>query len=211
MIWLASWPRSGNTFLRTILWNCFAMKSGSVYPNDLGGDRNLARVIGHVELDEIGKGAFRAGDPPILKTHERPKNSDPAIFVIRDGRPACVSLWKFYEKQFPLSVIVEGRHRFDSWANHFKSWNPINRPNTLLLKYEYMVSDINGVIDILAKHLNRQPKTYDLPSRDRVADITGHHVNKQYDWREFLVDSDLDKFWETNGDVMKLTYGKTRQ
>ena len=61
MIWLASWPRSGNTFLRTILWNCFAMKSGSVYPNDLGGDRNLTRVIGHVEHDEIGKGAFHPG------------------------------------------------------------------------------------------------------------------------------------------------------
>ena len=30
-VWLASYPRSGNTMLRTILWHGFAMKSGAIY------------------------------------------------------------------------------------------------------------------------------------------------------------------------------------
>ena len=33
---LSSYPRSGNTFLRTVLYQCFNLKSGSVYGDDLG-------------------------------------------------------------------------------------------------------------------------------------------------------------------------------
>ena len=45
VVWLASYPRSGNTFLRTILWHCFGLRSASVYPKDLGGNRALEAVI----------------------------------------------------------------------------------------------------------------------------------------------------------------------
>ena len=42
MIWIASYPRSGNTFLRTILWHCFGLKSASIYPQDL--DMHLSPI-----------------------------------------------------------------------------------------------------------------------------------------------------------------------
>jgi hypothetical protein len=32
--WLASYPRSGNTLLRTILKQCFGLSSQSVYPDE---------------------------------------------------------------------------------------------------------------------------------------------------------------------------------
>ncbi len=41
VIWLASYPRSGNTLLRTVLYQCFGIQSASVYPNDLGGNKAL--------------------------------------------------------------------------------------------------------------------------------------------------------------------------
>ena len=37
-IWLASYPRSGNTLLRTILNHCFNLKSASFYFSDFKGN-----------------------------------------------------------------------------------------------------------------------------------------------------------------------------
>ncbi len=207
MIWLASWPRSGNTFLRTILWNCFRLKSTSVYPQDLGGNRKLALQVGHVEHTEIHKGSFMPGDPILVKTHEHPTDDKPAIYVVRDGRPACVSLWKFYNKSAPLSVIVSGRHRFGTWANHVKAWNPRNRPNTLLVKYEDMVEHLSDVINSIGTFLKREPLSYDMPSREQVAGQGGRHVNTFSDWKEALTGDDLTLFWDTNRDMMESIYG----
>jgi len=208
MIWLASWPRSGNTFLRTILWNCFRLKSTSIYPQDLGANRKLALQIGHVEHNEINKSSFMPGDPILVKTHEHPTDNKPAIYVIRDGRPACVSLWKFYNKSTPLSVIISGQHRFGTWANHMKAWNPEERPNTLLLKYEDMVKDLKGTIDTIAAYIQREPLAYELPPRDHIAGIGGHHVNTYSDWKDILTGDELRLFWETNGHMMEKVYGK---
>ena len=58
-IWLASYPRSGNTFLRTILWHCFGLRSASVYPQDLGGNRALEGYVGHIETVRMEGSDFR--------------------------------------------------------------------------------------------------------------------------------------------------------
>ena len=49
VVWLASYPRSGNTFLRTILWQCFGLRSASIYPKDLGSKKALEDYVGHIE------------------------------------------------------------------------------------------------------------------------------------------------------------------
>jgi hypothetical protein len=54
-IFLASYPRSGNTYLRTILNHCFDLKSASIYPNDLGGNATLEKFVGHIEHIQNGK------------------------------------------------------------------------------------------------------------------------------------------------------------
>lgn len=97
VIWLASYPRSGNTLLRTILWQCFGLPSGSVYPDDLGGNRALADYVGHIERGPNRETTFPVGSIPMMKTHEFPKDRGHAIYVIRDGRDVIVSLWKFYK------------------------------------------------------------------------------------------------------------------
>lgn len=73
-IWLASYPRSGNTLLRTILNHCFGLKSASVYTKDLGGNEKLETYVGHIEHDEKGKLSFPNGVLPLIKTHQLRKN-----------------------------------------------------------------------------------------------------------------------------------------
>jgi hypothetical protein len=193
--------------LRTVLWNCFRLRSTSVYPQDLGNNRKLALQIGHVERDEMKPGSLMPGDPLLIKTHEHPTDDKPAIYVLRDGRAACVSLWKFYDKKYPLSTVISGDHRFGTWARHAEAWNPGNRPDTLFIRYEEMVGNLHAVIDAIGGFLCRTPLGFELPLRDDIAGIGGHHVKSFSDWQASLTGRDLELFWKTNGRMMEILYG----
>jgi hypothetical protein len=204
IVWLASYPRSGNTFLRTILWQCLGLRSASIYPTDLGGKKALEEYVGHIEHDAKGQIAFPKDSLPRVKTHEPPRDNSPAIYVIRDGRDACVSLWKFYDKTLPLDAVVRGQHRFGTWAGHIQSWNPVNRPNTLLLKYEDMIADLAGTLGHLSAFLKRDVVSTSLPSRDTIAGSDGRWVRSKEDSRKVLTSEILALFEQVNGETSRL-------
>lgn len=109
LIMLASYPRSGNTYLRTILWHCFKLPSASVYQQDLLGAKTLEKYVGHVE---IAPGDCRTGPEKrgiqAVKTHKYPVDDTSAIYVVRDGRAASVSLWEFIHRKITLDELIEG-------------------------------------------------------------------------------------------------------
>ena len=201
-IWLASYPRSGNTFLRTILWHCFGLRSASVYPKDLGGNSALEEYVGHIEHGPDGRVRFPANTLRLVKTHELPRDEWPAIYVIRDGRAASVSLWKFYGKKIPLDEVIEGRHMFGTWANHVRSWNPWERRQTLLLHYESMRSDLPATLSSISEFLDSPILKETVPPRDTIAKVDGKWVKKKSDWREDLSGDLLKRFDEINHAVM---------
>jgi len=156
-VWLASYPRSGNSYLRAILWNCFGLRSGSLYADDLQGDVNVARQIGHYEAAAHGVFSAPFRRLPLVKTHEWPVDGRKAIYVVRDGRASCRSHWHFlrasgYDVEF--TDIIAGRHRFGSWSGHVLAWNPMTRPDTLFLRYEDLTQDFDQVLIRLAGFLN---------------------------------------------------------
>jgi hypothetical protein len=207
IIWLASYPRSGNTFLRTILWHCFGLRSASIYPNDLGGKKELESYVGHIEHVPGQKIQFQAGGLPLLKTHEPPTDANPAIYVVRDGRAASVSLWQFYGQKIPLEAIITGQNRFGTWSNHLSAWKPWERPNTLLIRYEEIASNLPPVLDKISTFLNRAVLTNKIPDRDIVAATDGRWVKGRSDWQSKISDGQLKLFNETNKDMLqKLGY-----
>ena len=72
-VWLASYPRSGNTLLRCVLNHCFGLPSTSLYPNDLGRNRTLQRHAGH----------FNIGAPPLELTPNGLRLAEGAISIGR--------------------------------------------------------------------------------------------------------------------------------
>jgi len=206
MVWLASYPRSGNTFLRTVLRHCFNLRSASVYPRDLGGNRALEEYVGHIEhgprmYDELG-----ANGLSLIKTHEYPKDSHPAIYVVRDGRAACVSLWRFYENKIPLETVIEGRHRFGTWAAHVTAWNPRARPNTLLLVYEQLRDDLPGSLVKISRFLGMPIVGERIPDRNAIAASDGRWVRQESRWQTELQGPSLARFEEISADVLR-AYG----
>ena len=178
-IWLSSYPRSGNTLVRTILFHCFNLKTGSVYPNDLGGNSNLENYVGHIEQNQNRSITFSDGALPIIKTHEFHKGENKTIYIVRDGRAASASFWEFTNPKVPMSNIIEGKHKFGKWCDHLESWNPLERPNTLLLKYEDILENLDSILIKLRDFLDRDIVSFNLPSRNSIAGSDGKWVRKK--------------------------------
>ncbi|MBF0281912.1 MAG: sulfotransferase domain-containing protein [Zetaproteobacteria bacterium] len=200
-IWIASYPRSGNTYLRTILRHVFGLRSASIYPNDLAGNKALEAYVGHVEYNSMMQKRIH-NEPLLIKTHEYARDNRPAIYIIRDGRAACVSLWKFYDCTKSMESVVEGFYRFGTWGNHVKSWGPWARPNTLLLKYEDLRDDLPMCLEMLSQFLKIEVVSTVIPDRDIIAAADGKWVKKETDWRAELNGENLRKFMEINGEIL---------
>ena len=207
MAWLASYPRSGNTFLRTILWQCFGLRSASYYRDDLGGNKELEEYVGHIERGSNNEISFPENNISLVKTHEYPLDDTPAIYVVRDGRAASVSLWEFYNKIAPLEKFIEGQHRFGTWANHLQAWKPWERPNTLLLKYEDMRDNLPNATKKISDFLEQDILRASITDRDTIADTDGMWVKRKGDWESKMPEDALKKFYQLNkGMLRKMGY-----
>tara|TARA_B110001469_G_scaffold26403_1_gene27175 strand:- start:1114 stop:1758 length:645 start_codon:yes stop_codon:yes gene_type:complete len=203
LVWLSSYPRSGNTFLRTILWQCFGQRSGSIYPRDLGGKPALEEYVGHVEHAPSGKINFLTGNLPLVKTHEHDKDEAKAIYVVRDGRAACVSFKAFYKERVPLEEILFGKTRFGSWGDNVNSWRPWERANTLFLKYEDIRDDLPSTLTKISVFLDCDILKHEIPQRDTIAKSDGQWVRRRTDWRDELQGELLERFNQENWELLK--------
>jgi len=202
-VWLASYPRSGNTFLRTALWHCFGLRSSSIYPRDLGGNKELEEYVGHIEHGPNIQKQFHETGISLIKTHEPPKDNKPAIYVIRDGRAACVSLSNFYKASLSLKTIIEGSHRFGTWSSHVMAWDPWNRPNTLIIEYEQLRNDLPSVLKSISEFLGKEILTTSIPDRNAIAQIDGQWVRKKTSWESKLFGADLEQFNQINKEILE--------
>ena len=190
--------------LRTILFHCFGLRSASLYPRDLGGKPELERKVGHVE--HSADGSVDLGGQPIhlLKTHDGPQDARPAIYVIRNGRDAVLSYYRFGRGNLSIADIMFGRGEMLSWSAHLAKWRPHDRPNTLLLRYEDMVTDLRGTIDAIAKFSRAPILSFDMPDRESLAD-NKWIVSASAKRPQFAPDTEA-VFQKVHGEMMKL-YG----
>ena len=150
-IWLASYPRSGNTYARVLLNDCFGVKVGSKYSEDYSRfSAEFSQMLGR----------FRPNDFGIVKTHDHPEDDSPAIFIIRDGRASVLSYFHYsrnFETARSIEDVINGDVPFGSWSDHYRAWQPAQRQNTLFLKYEAITSNPDEAVEQLAGFLNRRP------------------------------------------------------
>ena len=185
------------------------MRSTSIYSHDLGHNIELEQYAGHIENSSIGENGLNGENPTFIKTHSLPIDKSPAIYVVRDGRESCASLWEFYDRSITLKHIVCGMHQFGTWSEHLATWKPWIRRHTLLLRYEEMVNDLESVLNKLSHFLGLRVLTNRLPSRSSIAKLDGRWVRYPSDWRTKFSKEDLELFWKTNGQMMEmLGYGE---
>jgi len=166
--WIASYPRSGNTVIRLILKEVFGLRTKSKY-ND---DKSVPWYDRMVEL--LGQEPLEAGWPDALpqlresveehfvKTHDGPETDDKCIYIVREPCATAVSYWHFLRDiqclDVSLIAVATGISvPYGSWSDHFRSWNPLHRPRTLLVRFEDLLKDSAEIIARLADFLERRP------------------------------------------------------
>ncbi len=169
IIWLASYPRSGNTLLRQVLRSAFGRSSCSRYDDltDIGADPALRDAVGHEFLARPWAEAYpamRAAEALFfVKTHDAPADDERAIYVVRDGRAAVSSYHRYLQDfvagdaRLSMADVVAGYTQFGSWGSHLDAWQPERRADTLLLRYEEIVRTPRVAIERIAEFAGIEP------------------------------------------------------
>jgi hypothetical protein len=190
IVWLASYPRSGNTFFRILLHQLHGLATHSVYSIAPAGaeppedTRVLAALVGQSEI-ECDLDALKA-DPGwhFVKTHDLPGNDDsPAIVLVRDGRDAVLSFAYFLlkavygignpsksELESTLESVILG-DAFGGWSRNVNAWAD-RVGNDMVFRYEDLVRDPVSVVGegLHRFSLNGGPVVQTAPSFSELHD-----------------------------------------
>ncbi len=221
MIWLASFPRSGNTFVRNILKENYLLESSSYHLDDYELRADFA-------------------DFPFVKTHLLPHQlpnkyaQNKSIYILRDGRDCIVSLAHYRRDLIDSSTdlhqnMVEAIQALQGsflggWHNHTIAWI---RKADVIIRYEDLLQDPLGQIEKIGAVFNLPPRAKAEVSgieKYRVdQQLYGSHYNR-YDsykpvddfgkkffrkgiagsWREEMPQRIQDFFWARCGESMEM-------
>ena len=163
IVWLASYPKSGNTFVRSMLASYFFSKDGSYdfsllknikpFPHgglfqNLGIDiNNQSEVIkNYIRVQDI---INKSGSIQFLKTHSfffnqftNLNNTLGVIYIVRDPRNVIISFSNFmnFSTEKTLKFMIEGKGDgltwMENWSNNYNSWKIFKKHHKyLLIKY----------------------------------------------------------------------------
>ncbi len=211
IIWVASYPRSGNTFFRTVLHQAFGFDTWSAYPEGADGAGSIADVTGHREFtpDFRLEDAAMADELYFVKTHDPPRDNRKAIYLIRDGRATIASYYHYAcnirGDALEMADAIIGRIMFGPWAAHVMSWNPRQRPDTLLIKFEELVADPASFYPRIQEFVGREPRPdVTLPGFEQLQarNSTFFRSGSNEAWRKDFSEDDHNLFWSLHGQIM---------
>ena len=227
IIWLASHPRSGNSFMRAVIFMAFGIRTASVYreksnqkltPEQEEMQRFSFDTMGYQDLPEDFnfEKARQSKEIYIIKTHEMAsvKNvGDKFIYLIRDGREVSVSYRHFASSRMNILAdykdIIDGVHHAPNWGNwsdHVRSWNPQNNPNGLLLRFEDFTKNPKEAIQTLSKFFGLEPLSKEIPpfSEFHAKQPSHFRSGKTDSFKTEMTPDEQKYFWIAHGTVMRL-------
>jgi hypothetical protein len=222
LIWLASYPRSGNTLVRLVLEREFGCHTCSVYrEGDSGNVPQIADLVSLTSADLVAQAIDLDEDIHFVKTHEvAASDTFPAIYVVRDGRDATVSFAHFlidfeigHDERYPelhywqtLQEIITNE-RYGGWSRNVQSW--LHRPGTVVIKFEELIIQ---PVETVREALSRLP--CEVPMRtgqgEGIAPFEQLHRNSPRlfrtgasgNWQTDMDDLLQELFWQHHGSTM---------
>jgi hypothetical protein len=186
IVWVASFPRSGNTFLRIILYRLYGVRTSTVYDVDGVAERLGKDLIGFTDRPGSLSEMRAVDEPHFVKTHRQRDadvdEDDRAICLVRDGRDALVS-WarqaseedaSTYEDQLRSKILRVSAVGTGSWGTNVLSWLRPSAPHRVVLRYEDLIRDphaaVTPIIATVAPVLGLRPEAA-TPS---LEELRGH-------------------------------------
>jgi hypothetical protein len=217
IIWLASYPRSGNTFFRALLKHVYDIVVYEPYPSDPALTAPFKEIIGDGQLSLSLAEMSRRRDRYIVKTHDMPADDQPAIYLVRDGRDALLSHARFmldYDRASAnpggyygtLRQLIEAPP-FGGWSTNVMAWTT-RRASTVLVKFEQLIAaplhELRRAMSAIGSELP-EIRTTDPPGFGEL-----HRKIPQFfragrvgAWRDEMPDNLHALFWHRHGDAMR--------
>lgn len=146
IVWLASYPRSGNSLLANLIKHYYSVNLFSIY-------EDTDKAVGYTYLapDELAEAAV-SKNIYFVKTHELPGDDFPAVYLVRDGRDVVVSYAHYIINNsinlpdprpeniffWALDALINSSDQFSGWDNHVTSWTS-RSGRTVVLRYEELI------------------------------------------------------------------------
>lgn len=174
MYWIASYPRSGNTFLRILFKEVYGIYTWEGY-----GEETPENVLGERFKHK------KEGVPILIKTHELPSNTQiehtklKSIYLVRDGRDAVTSMAHHRSNivtpgsefifNLRTAVLAPFGTSFGGWSKHVNQWA---KHADIIIRFEDLISDpinelqkLEKVIDLPQGDYSKIPSFKDLKSK----------------------------------------------
>lgn len=227
MIWLASFPRSGNTFFRNVLYEVYGLESSTWHME--------ANYPLEPDYDRF----------PVVKTHLLPHQLIPSnpeikkVYIVRDGRDALVSMahhrkdivepgTDFYVNLLEAILAMEGSF-FGGWSENVKQWMECA---DIVIRFEDLIEDpirevekLRQIMDLPHPNLEKLPTFQSLKfgkpqygsgrkilGEDEAANMAkvNFRKGKTGGWREEMPPELEQLFWELHHHQME-TLGYRRE
>jgi hypothetical protein len=216
IVWLASYPRSGNTMLRSMLKQAFGTGTYSMYDDrtDIGARAEVGQEIGHKALgSSFREFYYREIATPglvFVKTHNEPGDANRAIYIVRDGRSSIVSWYNMLiraKKRTDVTisdVILGQKVAFGDWSSHLRMWDPKKNPRVMLVYYRDLLARPAEVLDRISSFVGKKQVA---PWQDNFARL--HQLYPEFfasgsDEKNIaqMTEMEANLFWRIHGDAM---------
>jgi len=222
IVWLASYPRSGNTLLRLLLNHYHGIGSydyhRSVITHDPGFER-VRELRGSIDwtrsIDEMRADSIRH----FVKTHDLPPDDAPALYVVRDPRDVFVSqAWFTAPAEVPMrphapipepvlrKLIDQSAH---GWSDHVAAWTRRQGP-TAVLHFEDLLREPRPLLREALRNIG--VAAANIPAREPPPFSELHALNARFfrrgevgSWREEMTDEIAALVWRCHGEMMRAT------
>lgn len=163
-VYLASYQRSGSTWLRFLLCEALA--------GDGADFESVKFTIPDIRHYRRGA-ALLPGGGRLIKTHEPYRRGyKKALYVVRDPRDVAISLYEYDRPNQSLDEFVNSFVRgkatsHGTWQNHIRSWmhSPlVDSGKILVVKYETLRTNTHVALDAILRFLS-VPAGADLVAR----------------------------------------------
>ncbi|HEU4758659.1 MAG TPA: sulfotransferase domain-containing protein [Dehalococcoidia bacterium] len=225
IVWVASYPRSGNAYFLLLLNWVYGVRLRSMYGGDETEEgKRMVEVMGE-DRDAFLGALSESRDVYAVKTHDVPYGDDfPAIYLVRDGRDALVSYAHYLLAtelgisagrdstafQDVLRSLIFYRESsvggFHGWSGNVLAW-AARRARTVVVRFENLIRDPIRTVEWAWTAAGQMGERTDisLPTFQELRERYPLSFRRGQigSWRTEMSDRLHELFWEHHGPAMR--------